>query len=335
MQGFNMGRYHPPDSDSSCPPGRRKPPQTPTVRFEMPFAIWCSTCAQPTLIGQGVRFNARKKRVGAYYSTPVYRFSMRHGECGGEIEIETEPARTDYVVVTGGRRRDYGHDAPPSSPPIDKQSAFSTLERTIAHRSALAASHSRIQALAEAQDATWSDPYARNQRLRAALRPARRERLRQRLRDAQMAQLAPDLVLLDPSEEDARQAALVEFGAKRELSGHETDVDWQDAEPRLAADKDGASMNAAISLSPDAPLAKPLFHNTSRHASSLASANPSRHASSLASAIASKTRLAHDPFVQSASAHFSRRKKPHRKHAQPEAAPKAGSSSLLVQYDSD
>ncbi|PHH60379.1 hypothetical protein CDD81_1817 [Ophiocordyceps australis] len=322
MQGFNMGRYHPPDPDATPSSRRRgssKALQTPTVRFEMPFAIWCSSCSQPTLIGQGVRFNARKKRVGAYFSTPVYRFSMRHGECGGEIEIETEPAKTDYVVVAGGRRRDYGgSDEASPCPEVDKQSAFSTLERTIAHRSALAASNSRIQALAAAQDATWSDPYAHNQRLRAALRPARRLRLMQQRRDAQMAQFAPQLVLLPPSEEDARQAALVDFGAAPRRLEEEEEEQEEDE-------------GVARQVWPDAPLAKPLFQRSARLA-----ANSSPHASCLASAIASRTRLAHDPFVQSATARFAPVKKPRRQPPHPDAAtPKTEPSSLLVQYDSD
>ncbi|KAL8392388.1 hypothetical protein RB595_002542 [Gaeumannomyces hyphopodioides] len=122
MQGFNMGRYVPPDvegvtsgnrlhnkrhhapgsSSSSAAAG----PQT--VRFEMPFPVWCDTCARPTVIGQGVRFNAAKRRVGSYHSTPVFSFTFRHADCGGELEVRTDPAATDYVVERGGRRRQPG-----------------------------------------------------------------------------------------------------------------------------------------------------------------------------------------------------------------------------------
>ncbi|CRK27742.1 hypothetical protein BN1708_018310, partial [Verticillium longisporum] len=64
MQGFNMGRYVPPELEGTVsgnalhaklPPGRSAAkPGVQTVRFEMPFAIWCSTCPKPTIIGQGV-----------------------------------------------------------------------------------------------------------------------------------------------------------------------------------------------------------------------------------------------------------------------------------------
>lgn len=49
-----------------------------TIRFELPFAIWCTSCRHPTLIAQGVRFNAEKSRVGSYHSTPILRFTFTH-----------------------------------------------------------------------------------------------------------------------------------------------------------------------------------------------------------------------------------------------------------------
>lgn len=55
------------------------------TRFELPFNIWCGEregegCGKH--IGQGVRFNAEKKRVGNYFSTPIFEFRCkvrRHG----------------------------------------------------------------------------------------------------------------------------------------------------------------------------------------------------------------------------------------------------------------
>ena len=75
MQGFNMGRYYPPPEDDASPSFNKSHPLGQrarkrrsegilTVRFEMPFAIWCCTCPKPTIIGLGVRFNAEKKKVG-------------------------------------------------------------------------------------------------------------------------------------------------------------------------------------------------------------------------------------------------------------------------------
>ncbi|KKK23067.1 DUF572 domain protein, partial [Aspergillus ochraceoroseus] len=102
MQGFNMGRYVPPDQEGLAtgnklagkhalgPRARHLHTKGALiVRFEMPFAVWCTTC-QPheTIIGQGVRFNAEKKKVGHYYSTPVYSFRMKHAPAAGGLRFE-------------------------------------------------------------------------------------------------------------------------------------------------------------------------------------------------------------------------------------------------------
>ena len=45
------------------------------IRFEMPYNIWCEGCGNH--IGMGVRYNAEKKKVGMYYTTPIYQFRMK------------------------------------------------------------------------------------------------------------------------------------------------------------------------------------------------------------------------------------------------------------------
>eukprot|EP00755_Sulcionema_specki_P012329 Sspe_Gene.51131::Locus_28405_Transcript_1_1_Confidence_1.000_Length_1276::g.51131::m.51131/K13115/CCDC130; coiled-coil domain-containing protein 130 len=73
------------------------------VRFEMPFDVWCDKCGE--LIYMGVRFGDTEKiRIGKYFSTPLFRFTMRHF-CGGQISIENDPKNTTYRVVMGGRRK--------------------------------------------------------------------------------------------------------------------------------------------------------------------------------------------------------------------------------------
>ena len=39
----------------------------------------------------GVRYNAEKKKVGNYYTTPIYKFRMKCHLCDNYIEIETDP----------------------------------------------------------------------------------------------------------------------------------------------------------------------------------------------------------------------------------------------------
>ena len=38
------------------------------------------------------RYNAEKKKVGMYYSTPVYQFRMKCHLCDNHFEIKTDPA---------------------------------------------------------------------------------------------------------------------------------------------------------------------------------------------------------------------------------------------------
>ncbi|KAJ4944138.1 hypothetical protein JOQ06_012683 [Pogonophryne albipinna] len=74
------------------------------IRFEMPYNIWCDGCKNH--IGMGVRYNAEKKKVGNYYTTPIYRFKMKCHLCVNYIEMQTDPATCDYVIVTGGSRKE-------------------------------------------------------------------------------------------------------------------------------------------------------------------------------------------------------------------------------------
>ncbi|KAM7542813.1 hypothetical protein Aperf_G00000006663 [Anoplocephala perfoliata] len=73
------------------------------IRFEMPYNAWCLSCKQP--IGMGVRYNAEKKKVGMYHSTPIFQFSMNCAMCAGKIVMQTDPQNFDYVCVEGIRRK--------------------------------------------------------------------------------------------------------------------------------------------------------------------------------------------------------------------------------------
>ncbi|KAK4147582.1 CWC16 protein [Dichotomopilus funicola] len=245
MQGFNMGRYLPPDAHGTHTSGNRlhsKPHALGSrasrlashgiliVRFEMPFAVWCAHCPQPTLIGQGVRFNAEKRRVGEYYSTPVWGFTLRHAACGGVVEMRTDPKNAEFVVVSGARRRDYGGEGKgddslvaslSSVAPIvtereraeQRAGAFGKLERTIADREKLVGATQRIEELQEAAERQWEDPYALNQRLRKAFRVGRHAREEEAVRtEALTERMGLGIELLPEAEEDAKRARLVDFG---------------------------------------------------------------------------------------------------------------------------
>ena len=56
-------------------------------------------------IGQGTRYNAEKRKIGHYYSSPIYAFTMTCHLCSGKIEIHTDPKLGEYVIKEGARKR--------------------------------------------------------------------------------------------------------------------------------------------------------------------------------------------------------------------------------------
>lgn len=58
-------------------------------RFELPFKIVCNSCS--TYLGAGIRYNAQKRKVGNYYSTPIYAFRCKCHVCQAWFELRTDP----------------------------------------------------------------------------------------------------------------------------------------------------------------------------------------------------------------------------------------------------
>ena len=233
-----MGRYVPPEHEGTLSANKlankhalgsraRKLSQgILTVRFEMPFPIWCTTCPKPTIIGQGVRFNAEKKKVGSYHTTPIYSFRMKHVACGGWIEIRTDPKNTAYVVTEGAKKRDTGEDKVQEGEIRIKteeererlaNNAFAALEGKVEDKRQAVTDKSRIEELQRAKERDWDDPGEANRRLRRAFRVERkvrqkREGMTEELKD----KMSLGMDLLEETEEDRRRAGFVEFG---ELGG--------------------------------------------------------------------------------------------------------------------
>lgn len=361
-----MGRYVPPEHEGVLNPNqasgkghalgsRASKPGALTIRFELPFAIWCTSCTpHPAIIGQGVRFNAAKRKVGAYYSSPVYSFVFRHTACGGEIEVRTDPRTTSYVVVRGGRKRDAGEaekegDEGGSLVPTgdallalsrtreeqaeERATAFAKLERTIEDRAVLAAASARIEELEEVAEKQWEDPYARNAALRRAFRVGRREREKRAAGDEEVRERLGlgALELLPENEEDGRRARLVDFGTRpgSEVDGGERQV-----------------------------LARPLFGNDDRALEQTdkrkgktpkklkSEIAASKLKDSLVSEIVGNTRMVRDPFLERKSKDtaksaavipgLKRKRDPEREPSAPrEERPAEKVASVLVDYDSD
>lgn len=211
-------------------PGTLKKDGTQTVRFEMPFAVWCHTCKPHAIIGQGVRFNAEKHKVGKYYSTPIWAFKLKHTACGGFIEIRTDPKNTRYEVTEGGKARDYGEPGDQvrqgeGGVPIltaeerekGRDDAFVALEGKVEAKQAVKENTRRIEELYEASGRDWDDPWVKNRRIRDEFRRERKVRKREEeATDALKERLGTDIEILPASREDERRAKLVDFQASSE-----------------------------------------------------------------------------------------------------------------------
>ncbi|KAA6413448.1 MAG: hypothetical protein FRX48_03194 [Lasallia pustulata] len=234
MQGFNMGRYVPPEHEGTTSANKlagkhalgnraRKAGQgILTVRFEMPFPIWCSTCPKPTIIGQGVRFNAEKKKVGNYHTTPIFSFRMKHNVCGGWIEIRTDPQNTAYVVTEGAKKRDTGEDKQQDGEIIIRtdeererlrNDAFAALEVKIDDRRKAKTDKTRIEELQNLREKDWEDPYAASMKLRRAFRADRKVREKNAVSTENLKdRMSLGMDLLEETEADRKRASFVDFG---------------------------------------------------------------------------------------------------------------------------
>lgn len=307
-----MGRYVPPDQEGLVsgnalhkkrPPGMKANGQQ-TVRFEMPFAIWCTTCPKPTVIGQGVRFNATKSKVGNYFSSPIFSFRMRHPACGGEIEIRTDPKNTAYVVVSGARKRDLGLDEESLVKSRDglvggeivtegeradmRETAFKNLEKTIEDRQVAERGKVRIEELEEGAR-VWEDPYERNRKLRKEFRVGRHGREREAKRSSEVKErlgLGEEFELVPEVGEDAIRAKLVDFG------GGEGSFDRALAKPLFGGSKKTADDSGEAKKNTKEKKGK---LNSKLRSEIVAT----KRREDLVSEIVGNTRAARDPFLES------------------------------------
>lgn len=190
------------------------------IRFEMPYNIWCDGCKNH--IGMGVRYNAEKKKVGNYYTTPIYRFRMKCHLCVNYIEMQTDPASCDYVIVSGARRKEERWDPGDNAQVLAtehetkqklEQDAMFRLEHGEADRRTLHQALPSLSRLQEAQSA-WKNDFALNSLLRKRFREKKKALQEEEMRDqALKARASLHIPLLPEAAEDRRLAALLTLRA--------------------------------------------------------------------------------------------------------------------------
>ncbi|OAL36665.1 hypothetical protein AYO20_03997 [Fonsecaea nubica] len=331
-----------------------------TVRFECPFAIWCTHCRPEQLIGQGVRFNAEKKKVGNYFSTPVWSFRFKHAACGGWLEVRTDPKNAEYVVVEGGRRRDMGADkvldgeiliaggavSEEDKARLERDGAFGTLEKKIQDKTLFDSQKERLESLLKASDRDWADPYERSRRLRAEFRVGRRKRQAdERSGEALKDKFGLELDVVGESAEDGERAKFVDFGEHRDLaSSFSATTSNSKTKPMFHSPRDTGHLTSSATTT--SSVSSPL--SSSRRSQSSTTAKQDHRKEILQSTLRSNTRMTSDPFLREQDVWQPRVKRKRADegeaeghHRHPEVKePKTtkvetNSTALVVGYDSD
>ncbi|KAL1745727.1 CWC16 protein [Schizophyllum fasciatum] len=289
MQGFN--KYYPPDYDGAKHKSlnayrgkhalgdrARKLDQGILItRFELPFNIWCGTCNNH--IGMGVRYNAEKKKVGNYYSTPIFAFRCKCHLCDGWFTIQTDPKNTRYVVTEGARQKDeewdpeenggYAiHDTEGKAGPSDPLAA---LEKTTDAQNYVAkVQQPRLEELEEVSERLNADPYALSRKVRKHFREDKKVEQKKRAAEDEIKDrygLPVELNLASTRDDDVSAAEAKEawLQGKRQLEQREAESTKR---RKLAQSTTSISSSPSSSRNKGAGLnhlRSTILRNTARH----------------------------------------------------------------------
>ncbi|KPP67705.1 coiled-coil domain-containing protein 130-like, partial [Scleropages formosus] len=188
------------------------------IRFEMPYNIWCDGCKNH--IGMGVRYNAEKKKVGNYYTTPIYRFRMKCHLCVNYIEMQTDPATCDYVIVSGASRKEERWDMADNEQILTTESSekekletdpMYKLDHGGKDKEKL---HAALPTLSELQgrQERWKDDFLLNCTLRRKFRDEKKAiAVKEQKDDEVRKRTGLSIPLVPEKEEDKRLASLLTF----------------------------------------------------------------------------------------------------------------------------
>lgn len=186
----------------------------------------------------GVRYNAEKKKIGNYYSTPIYSFRCKCHLCSGWFEIQTDPKNTRYVVTSGARQKDEDwnpednggfaiHDTEDKEKPVDPLVA---LEKSTESQDYLMKVQApRLQEIQDMSDRHNEDPYAASVRARKKLREEKKvEKAKEAVDKAIKSRygLPTELKLLEDGSSEVDEAKREWLKARREsMHARRTKVD--------------------------------------------------------------------------------------------------------------
>ena len=141
----------------------------------------------------GVRFNAEKKKIGMYYTTPIFEFRFKCHVCSKQwITVNTDPKNAQYLgkllkflfsspilVVDGGKKKAEDWTAEENET-IDLKDdteklklltdPLYKLEHGVLDSLSTATAQERLTTIEQYNEQTWSDPYTLSQKLRKKFR---------------------------------------------------------------------------------------------------------------------------------------------------------------------
>ncbi|XP_012523845.1 coiled-coil domain-containing protein 130 homolog [Monomorium pharaonis] len=187
------------------------------IRFEMPYNIWCNGCGNH--IGMGVRYNAEKKKIGMYYSTPLYQFRMKCHLCDNHFEIKTDPANLDYVIVSGARRQENRWDPKQNEQIVPEtkevscrlyDDAMYKLEHGMEDKKVAKSRDSALESALALNESNWKDDYSSNCAARALFRERKKELKNKQAGDhALLKKTGLNINLVNEHEDDIKLAKLL------------------------------------------------------------------------------------------------------------------------------
>eukprot|EP01134_Creolimax_fragrantissima_P004198 CFRG4198T1 len=223
----NVNMYFPPDFDPTKGSINKQQGQHPLrdrarkldqgiliVRFELPYNIWCLGCNK--MVGIGVRYNAEKKKVGNYYTTPILSFRFKCHLCDNWMEMQTDPKNTAYVCVSGCRQKIETWEAEEGEMTLDSKEEREKLAENGMYRlergkddketaKLIAPTLSNIKDYVDNR----SDTYSMNSKARDLMRKRRHKVKNAIAEDMRMqAKLQVNMPILPESLEDIKEARL-------------------------------------------------------------------------------------------------------------------------------
>lgn len=186
------------------------------IRYELPFDAWCLKCDRHMC--KGLRFNAKKDKIGKYFSTTLYSFTMKCYSCSQQFVIKTDPEHRTYDFAEGLRKME--QDFVPEDGDSLLQTTSDEVKSALQNDPMFRLQHEKegklkadsrktsLEKLIDLKDATSQYDIDANRALRRRLRDSKAQHQKELMAGEQFGLSIP---LMEPSPEDTERAKEVAF----------------------------------------------------------------------------------------------------------------------------